>query len=62
MSTKQATTKVSADDLRAEIRKEYAKVALDSHKGYHFHTAREALGTQNHCFNLFNVPKMLIRG
>ena len=37
MSTSQTTTKISADDLREEVRKEYAEVALDPHKGYHFH-------------------------
>lgn len=35
---------ISEDDLRVEIRKEYANVALDPHKGYHFHTGRDALG------------------
>jgi SAM-dependent methyltransferase len=42
MSTSQTTTKISADDLREEVRKEYAEVALDPHKGYHFHTGRAA--------------------
>ena len=42
MSTAHTTTKVSADDLREEVRKEYAEVALDPHKGYHFHTGRAA--------------------
>jgi SAM-dependent methyltransferase len=42
MSTSQTTTKISADDLRDEVRKEYAEVALDPHKGYHFHTGRAA--------------------
>jgi SAM-dependent methyltransferase len=42
MSVAQKTTKVSADDLRKEISKEYGKVALDPHKGYHFHTGRAA--------------------
>ena len=35
---------ISEDDLRVEIRKEYANVALNPHKGYHFHTGRDALG------------------
>jgi len=35
---------ISEDDLRVEIRKEYTNVALDPHKGYHFHTGRDALG------------------
>ena len=42
MSASPATTKVTADDLREEVRKEYAEVALDPHKGYHFHTGRAA--------------------
>ena len=42
MSTSQTTTKISAADLREEVRKEYAEVALDPHKGYHFHTGRAA--------------------
>jgi SAM-dependent methyltransferase len=42
MSTSQTTTKISADDLREEVRKEYANVALDPQKGYHFHTGRAA--------------------
>jgi len=35
--------KISEKDLRKEIRKEYASVARDPHKGYHFHTGRTAL-------------------
>jgi len=42
MSTTQTTTKISTDDLREEVRKEYAEVAVDPHKGYHFHTGRAA--------------------
>jgi SAM-dependent methyltransferase len=42
MSTSQTTTKISAADLREEVRKEYAEVALDPYKGYHFHTGRAA--------------------
>lgn len=42
MSSSQTTTKISADDLREEVRKEYAEVARDPHKGYHFHTGRAA--------------------
>ncbi len=44
MTTLHATPKISAGELRDEVRKEYANVALDPHKGYHFHTGREALG------------------
>ena len=35
--------KISDKDLRKEIKKEYANVARDPHKGYHFHTGRDAL-------------------
>lgn len=34
---------ISTDELHSEVRKEYTNVALDPHKGYHFHTGREAL-------------------
>jgi SAM-dependent methyltransferase len=42
MSSSKATPKVSAEQLLAEISKEYAQVALDPHKGYHFHTGCDA--------------------
>jgi len=42
MSTVQMISKLSAEDLREEVRKEYAEVALDPQKGYHFHTGRAA--------------------
>ena len=42
MSTLQAVPDLSVEDLRAEVRKEYADVAEDPGKGYHFHTGREA--------------------
>ena len=34
---------ISSDQLRAEIKKEYASVALDPAKGYHFHTGRRLI-------------------
>ncbi len=40
MSTLQATPRLSLDELRLEIQKEYTAVACDPHKGYHFHTGR----------------------
>lgn len=43
MSIQQNTPNISPDELHSEIRKEYAHVALDPHKGYHFHTGRAAL-------------------
>lgn len=38
--THQSVPKISPDELRLEIKKEYANVALDPDKGYHFHTGR----------------------
>jgi SAM-dependent methyltransferase len=42
MSTLQAIPSLSLEELREEIRKEYADVAQDPDKGYHFHTGLEA--------------------
>ncbi|MCJ8499797.1 methyltransferase domain-containing protein [Desulfatitalea alkaliphila] len=43
MSVEQYTPNITPDELHSEIRKEYANVALEPHKGYHFHTGRAAL-------------------
>jgi SAM-dependent methyltransferase len=43
MSTPQSLPNLSREQLHAEIRKEYASVALEPDKGYHFHTGRAAL-------------------
>jgi arsenite methyltransferase len=40
MDTVQALPKLSLEELRQEIKKEYANVALNPTKGYHFHTGR----------------------
>ena len=40
MSTVQAVPRLSLEELREEIKKEYADVALDPDRGYHFHTGR----------------------
>jgi SAM-dependent methyltransferase len=40
MSTLQALPKLSLEELRLEIQKEYTAVACDPNKGYHFHTGR----------------------
>jgi SAM-dependent methyltransferase len=40
MSALQAVPKLSLEELRLEIQKEYASVAHDPNKGYHFHTGR----------------------
>lgn len=42
MATQPAVPKLSGEELREEIRKEYTNVALDPGKGYHFHTGRRA--------------------
>ncbi|KPJ76046.1 MAG: hypothetical protein AMJ54_13010 [Deltaproteobacteria bacterium SG8_13] len=42
MNSSNATPKLSEKQLQAEIKKEYAQVALDPHKGYHFHTGCDA--------------------
>ncbi|CAG0956657.1 cobalt-precorrin-6B (C15)-methyltransferase [Anaerolineae bacterium] len=38
MGIQQPVPKISLDELRHEIKKEYTSVALDPNKGYHFHT------------------------
>lgn len=38
--THQPVPKISLDELRVEIKKEYTNVALDPNMGYHFHTCR----------------------
>lgn len=40
MITPPTVPKISLDELRVEIKKEYTNVALDPNKGYHFHTGR----------------------
>ncbi len=40
MDTVQALPKLSLEELRQEIKKEYTNVALNPTKGYHFHTGR----------------------
>ena len=42
MESSKATPKLSAEQLRSEIKKEYAQVAIDPNKGYHFHTGCNA--------------------
>jgi SAM-dependent methyltransferase len=40
MDTQHSVPSISLEELRHEIKKEYANVALDPGKGYHFHTGR----------------------
>jgi arsenite methyltransferase len=42
MDIVQVVTKITDNVLREAIKKEYAEVARDPHKGYHFHTGRDA--------------------
>ncbi len=51
----QTTPKLSIEELREEIRKEYADVALDPHKGYHFHTGRDAADRLGYDKSLYAV-------
>lgn len=44
MSTLQAVPKLSLEELRLVIQKEYTSVACDPNKGYHFHTGRRLAG------------------
>ena len=41
MTHHQKLPKISLEELRVEIQKEYTNVALDPTKGYHFHTGRK---------------------
>jgi SAM-dependent methyltransferase len=41
MTHHQNVPKISLEELRVEIKKEYTNVALDPNKGYHFHTGRK---------------------
>ena len=40
MDIQQPVPKISLDELRREIKQEDTHVALDPHRGYHFHTGR----------------------
>lgn len=55
MSTLQKTPKLSVKELREEVRKEYADVALDPHKGYHFHTGHDAADRLGYNKSLYAV-------
>jgi len=44
MDDSQHVPKISLQELRVEIKKEYTNVALDPNKGYHFHTGRRLAG------------------
>jgi len=55
MSEIHFTPKISADELRNEVKKEYTNVALNPHKGYHFHTGRAALKRIGYDENLYEA-------
>lgn len=42
MSISQTLPDLSLEELRASVKREYANVAKDPEKGYHFHTGRDA--------------------
>jgi arsenite methyltransferase len=53
MSTLHPVPSLSPEELRSEIKKEYAGVALEPNKGYHFHTGRAALARLGYEENLY---------
>src|SRR3990170_3636551 len=53
MTIMQPVPKISLDELREEIRKEYTNVALDPEKDYHFHTGRRAASLLGYVENLY---------
>lgn len=53
MSTLQAVPRLSPEELREEIKKEYTNVALDPAKGYHFHTGRRLANILGYDENLY---------
>ena len=58
MDTSQTAVKISTGDLREEVRKEYAEVALDPHRGYHFHTGRVAADRLGYDLSIYaGVPE-----
>ena len=61
MSTSQTTTKISTDDLREEVRKEYAEVAVDPPKG-RMENPRDYSGDYHHRLDLINFLEMAVSG
>ena len=43
MNPLEVIPKLTTEALRDAVKKEYSNVALDPHKGYHFHTGRDAI-------------------
>jgi len=54
MSTLQVIPNLSSQELHSEIKKEYANVALEPDKGYHFHTGRAGLSRLGYEEDLFS--------
>ena len=58
MSISQALPDLSLDELRDSVKSEYANVAKDPEKGYHFHTGRDAADRLNYDPKLYaEVPE-----
>lgn len=53
MDAQKPVPKISLDELRLEIKKEYTNVALDPNKGYHFHTGRRLANILGYDENLY---------
>ncbi|MCC7360327.1 MAG: methyltransferase domain-containing protein [Anaerolineales bacterium] len=53
MTTQHPLPRIPLDELRQEIKKEYACVALEPDKGYHFHTGRRAANLLGYDDNLY---------
>lgn len=58
MSTQQPIPNISEEKLQEIIQLEYASVARDPHKGYHFHTGRRAADVHGYDEALYhNLPE-----
>jgi SAM-dependent methyltransferase len=58
MSQLNSVPKISEGALREEIKQEYANVARSPHKGYHFHTGRDAADCIGYDKSLYaNLPE-----
>lgn len=58
MTHHQNLPKISLEELRVEIKKEYTNVALDPTKGYHFHTGRRAAKLPNATIHTLSEPQV----
>ena len=61
MDIEQPTPNIAVDKLLDAIRNDYKSVAIDPHKGYHFHTGRKALDRIGYDKKLYDsVPEECI--